>query len=337
MSEVAAEIQLVGIEEIIDYIQRHENILITTHTNPDGDALGSQGALALFLRRIGKKVRCVNTSDVPSNLAFLNDEGMFETYDEAQHDDLVASVDLIIVDDVNVSHRLERIEQAVLRSPAAKIVIDHHQQPQPFADAYYIEEDASSTGEMIFDIIDRMDSGALDKAIATNLYVAIVTDTGSFRFERTTAKVHDIAAKLLSTGIFPQEIHEQVYDSFGINRTKLLGEVLSNMEPVCGGKATILTLTQEMLERYETPTSDTDGFVNYGLSVDGVIATALVSEREDSVKISFRSRKGFKVHEVAQKFGGGGHLFAAGAKIEGKSVEEVRAMVTEAFCDQITP
>jgi bifunctional oligoribonuclease and PAP phosphatase NrnA len=330
MNKKIEELTFVSIEETREILLAHQNIVLTTHVNPDGDALGSEGALYLMLKELGKNVQIINNDSVPSYLEMLNTEVPFGTYDANRDDEIILNADIIIILDVNDSKRLGRMEDTVLRSQARKLVIDHHTNPKAFADFYHVSMDASATGEMVYDL--RHDGQVMNKPLALQLYVAIVTDTGSFRFERTSPKVHRIAATLLETGLHIPVIHEQIYDSFKLSRTRLLGMVLKGIQPTCDGKATILTVTQEMFRSSSTKYEETEGIVNYGLSIEGVLATALITEREDCIKISFRSRGGVEINQIAQKFGGGGHIFAAGARITGMQLAEVQSAVEEAFC-----
>jgi len=306
-------------------------IIVTTHINPDGDALGSEGALYHYLLRKGKSVRIINTSPSPANLSLLTGGGIFEEYAPGSHDEAIQNADIVVVLDVNAVNRLDRMKDIVASTNGTILVIDHHTEPQPFADFYLTDTAVSATGELIYDLISMDEGARIDETIALHLYVAIVTDTGSFRFERTSPKVHRIAAQLLETGLFPPRIHEQVYDSYPLNRTRLLGMALERVQPCCGGKATIMSITDNMFRDTGTTYEDTEGMVNFGLSIHGVSATALVAELEDCVKVSLRSRGDVHINALARSLGGGGHLFAAGARISGSAMDDVIKQIIEGF------
>lgn len=321
----------VTLRDMRDALLGAAHIVLTTHTNPDGDALGSELALLHFLRGRGIDCRIVNCDPVPENLALLDTAGVFETWDPARHAATLTEADCIVALDFNQPSRVRGMEEALRGSAARRLVIDHHMQPRPFADAYLTVTEASSTAEIIHDIIE--DAGdALTPEIALGLYVGIMTDTGSFRFDRTTPRVHRITARLLEAGVDPTAVHRRIYDDYPLGRTQLIGRVLAGITPYCEGRATIFHVTQRMLAETQTTIDDVENVVNYGLSVRGVELTALITEIEDGCKISFRSRGTVSVNDIAGRFGGGGHRLAAGARVDGAEVDALRDRVAEEFC-----
>ena len=317
--------------QIRELIGLKERFVITTHTNPDGDAVGSAIALYRYLADKGKKVAVLTTDPVPEYLQFLPMDG-FYVYDETAHAGLMRNAEVLFFLDLNDSSRVKRMEAAALESPSIKIVIDHHLDPSPFAHGYLTVTEASSTSEILYELISGDDPEAITREAALGLYVGIMTDTGSFRFDRTTPRVHHIAADLLERGVNPTLVYRNVFDNFPIRRTELLGRMLAEMDSHCDDRVTILTVSSEMFEDTGTTIEDVESMVNYGLSIRGVVATALLTELGDGIKISFRGRDGMPVNKVAAEFGGGGHRFAAGAFVQGGSLAQVREEVAQLLC-----
>lgn len=309
--------------EIATLIEGNQTFVLTTHVNPDGDGLGCEYALFHWLRAAGKTVRIINTSAMPDNYSFLGTEATFECYDAKRHDDFIANTDVIFVLDMNDARRLVRMEASVRASEATTIVIDHHLEPHEFATHYFVNDDACATGEMLFDLLTAMKPGAITKEIAFGIYIAIMTDTGSFRFPRTSPRIHRIVAELLEHGIDPSTTYQKIYDDYPVGRAKLIGAILASIEPIAEGKATLITVTQRLLAETATNETDIDNVVNYGLSIRGVRATALILELPDGVKVSLRSRGSLDVAAIARTMRGGGHRNAAGIRLFDRSMGEV--------------
>jgi phosphoesterase RecJ-like protein len=252
---------------------------------------------------------------------------------------LAAKADLIFCLDFSGLDRLESFRQDVEESPAHKIVVDHHIDPEPFGRLYFHRTSASSTAELIYRLIVDLGFGAqIDAAIAQCLYTGIMTDTGSFRFPSTTAEVHFIVGNLLKTGIDVGEIHRLVYDNFSENRLRFMGYVLNQKMVVLPEYHTAyMVLTLEEQERFSIKPGDDEGLVNYNLSMKGIHFAALIKEGNDRIRMSFRSQGDFPCNEFAGNFGGGGHKNAAGGKSE-ESLEQtiVRFMeLLETYKDQL--
>ncbi|MCB2205965.1 bifunctional oligoribonuclease/PAP phosphatase NrnA [bacterium] len=328
-------IRIVDHRRMSEILLQARTVILTTHSNPDGDALGSELALLQFLKSRGVDCRIVNCDPVPENLAFLNEGGVFETWEADIHANLLAEADVVAALDFNHPSRVGDMEEALIASSATRVVIDHHMHPHAFASEYLSVIEASSTAEIIHDLVVAAD-GALTYEIALGLYVGIMTDTGSFRFDRTTPRVHRLTASLLEQGVDPTRVHRLIYDDFPIGRTQLLGRVLSGIEPCCDGKATIFAVTRAMLEETSTTLNDVENMVNYGLGIRGVQLTALITEVEDGCKISFRSRGSITVNDIAEQFGGGGHRFASGARVRGGEVAELRKRIETVFSNALS-
>ncbi len=324
-------LRLYSLREMRDMLLGASRVVLTTHMNPDGDALGSESALLRFLRDRGADCRVINCDPVPDNLTLLDEEGEFETWDPTRHTAVLGEADCVVALDFNQSARVGAMEQAMCASAARRLVIDHHQLPRPFADGYLSVTDASSTAEIVHDLIEDA-GGELTREIALGLYVGIMTDTGSFRFDRTTPRVHRITARLLEAGVDPTAVYRRIYDEYPVGRTQLLGRVLAGIELHCAGRATIFHVTRRMLAETRTNLDDVENMVNYGLSIRDVELTALITEIDGGCKISFRSSGRVRVDELAGLFGGGGHRLAAGARVEGGEVEALRGQIAEVFC-----
>jgi phosphoesterase RecJ-like protein len=273
---------------------------------------------------MNKEVRVLNVSAVPDNLSFLNTDGCLVRYEQEVHREIVESADLIIMLDFNSPARVKSMQEALMLSHAVKVVVDHHLEPEPFADGYLIRTDACATGELIYDFIMSTMPGRLTGDVALGLYTAVMTDTGSFRFPNTTARTHQIAEHTIRLGVDPAMVNRRVFDDYPIGRALLLGRLLAGMEMLCDGRATLTSISRRQFEETGTTIDDTENLVNFGLSYRGPLITAMLTETEEGeVKISVRSRESVSSYNVAKHFGGGGHRLAAGATVSGTDIESI--------------
>jgi phosphoesterase RecJ-like protein len=310
--------------------------VLTTHLNPDGDGIGSEIALASWLRSRGKEVRVINHSPLPAVYRFLDPAGLIAQFDPLRDGTALAGADVIVVLDTNHPDRLGSMKEAVLASPAVRVCIDHHLDPDPFASPALVDEHATSTGEMLYTLLF---SGAAEQPardVAAALYCAIMTDTGSFRYPRTGPATHTIVSRLIACGADPVAIYAEVYERWSPRRIHLLGEVLEGLRTEFGGRLAHITITREMLSRTGTGEEDTDNFTTYPMSVAGVRAGILFLEIEGGVKISFRSKGDIPINALAMEFGGNGHRNAAGARVAGAATDEIRSRVLSAAEKYIT-
>jgi bifunctional oligoribonuclease and PAP phosphatase NrnA len=305
-------------------ISDNNSFLITTHVNPDADALGSEAALYLILKELGKKVFIINYSETPYNLVFLDKPKAIETFNEDKHISIIHSVDVIIAVDFNKPDRTVKMKLAITKSSALKICIDHHLDPEKFADHYFIDNKYSSSGEIIYDFVKITKIVKLTFDLAYPLYAAIMTDTGSFRFERTTEGLHLIAAEMLKLGVIPGEVYDKIYDQCKISKFKLLGIALTTLKLYGGNKNVgYMILTRKDFQDTGALESDTDGFVNFALSVEDVKIGIIFVELNEGFKVSFRSKGNVSVNDLAKEYGGGGHTNAAGARFVNKNLSEL--------------
>lgn len=331
MTDPRTDIPALDIDGVLARLAEARRVLLTTHVNPDGDALGSELGLMHMLRAMGCEVTVRNTSPAPPNLRFLDAGGDLMEYVDDRDAALVEAVDLIVVLDVNTCSRLRTMQEVVCRRGERTIVIDHHLDPESFASGYWIDLGAAATAQMVARLVER--SGVeLTRPMAEALYVGLMTDTGSFRFERTTPEVHEIAALLLAAGADPTMIHQRIFDNFPLRRTMLVGRILAGIAVHCAGRVTVLTVPRGLYEETGTSHTDLEDTVNLGLAIEGVQATALLSDTGDAIRVSFRSRGAVHVNGVARQFGGGGHAYAAGATLTGMALDEASAAVASALC-----
>ncbi|MEW6409885.1 MAG: bifunctional oligoribonuclease/PAP phosphatase NrnA [Nitrospirota bacterium] len=312
--------------KIIEIINRNSTFLITTHINPEGDAIGSELALFLILKKLGKKAMILNSDTVPLIYRFLPHSEAIVVSNPELVSGLSGDYDvLFIVDCGDLERTGLRIEG--IRGKIA--VIDHHITSKPFGDHSWIEPSASSTGEMIYELAVSLGVN-IDTDIAINLYTCILTDTGSFRYSSTTPKALKIAGLLLEKGIDPWRVTEEVYESQSLNRIRLLGMVLSKIEISDDGKIAWIVVTQDMYRDTATTAEDTENFANYPRAIRDVDVSIFFRELENGrFKISFRSKGHIDVSAVAQIFGGGGHHNAAGCVIEA-GLDDAKRMVISA-------
>ena len=292
-------------------------IVITTHYKPDADAMGSSLGLRMFLQAMGFRVHFISPTDYASFLKWMKgseDTIIFENEPEKARE-ITARASFIFCLDFNHLDRIHEYGDVVASSAAKKILMDHHQYPQGFQDLTFWDDLASSTCELVYRFIhaNRLDDN-IDRDIASCLYTGIVTDTGSFRFSSCSSETMRIAASLMDKGISHEEIFSLVYDSFTESRVRFIGYAISRkLEVLREYNTALITITREELKEYNVVTGDTEGLVNYGLSIEGVKFAVLIIDRTKIVKMSFRSKGNFPANVFAmQHFSGGGHFHAAG-------------------------
>ena len=299
-----------------------KKIVIIPHKNPDGDAMGSTLGLYHYLKKMQHHVVVITPNDYPAFLKWMPSEDKVLKYDSDSEkaNAMIENAELIFTLDFNALNRIGELEATVTNAKAIKIMIDHHQQPEDYAKFMYSDVSMSSTSEMVFNFIEMLgDTEKIDADIATCLYTGIMTDTGSFKFSCTTTQTHRIIGTLIEKGADNATIHNNVYDTFSYDQIQLLGCALKNLKVLPDYKTAYITLSQEELNQYNFKKGDTEGFVNYGLALEGIVFSAIFIEnlQEKIIKISLRSKGGFSVNELArQHFEGGGHINAAGGKSE---------------------
>lgn len=303
-------------------IRKSNKILLACHIRPDADALGSLLGLAFGLQRLGKEVQAVSADGVPESYRFLPGWELVRTQAEGEFD-------LAIGLDADGSDRLGASEGAVLGAPVT-IDLDHHTGPDPFGEIQVVDPTAAATGELVVDLLAELEV-PLDQKIATCLLAAILTDTGSFRYSNVTEDTFRKAAQLVAAGAHPSPIHEAVYGTRPFAASCLLGRMLSTLERSADGLIAWGFLSQPDFRETGTSTEATEGFVDQVRQVAGsVVALFLREETNGEVRVSLRSRGDVNVARVAEEFGGGGHVPAAGCTLPGPLPEAVRRVVEAA-------
>ena len=296
-------------------------MVIITHFKPDADALGSSLGLAGFLKKKGHLVTVITPSDYPAFLSWMpgNAEVVALSNESREPEKKakteIAAADAVFCLDFSSLKRIEDLEESVRTAPGKKILIDHHLDPEQFADFEQWNARAASTAGLVFQLIEQMGEKQLvDANIANCLYAGVMTDTGGFRHSNTTQTEFLIASELTGLGANPSYVAKQIYDTNSLERLKLTGFVLSKkLQVVPDYHTAYITLTSDELKQFSSQTGDTEGLVNYGLSIKGIKLSVLMYDRKEEIKLSFRSLGDFSVNEMARKyFEGGGHKNASG-------------------------
>lgn len=318
------------LEQLKQWLDKPATVVIIPHKNPDGDAMGSCLAWQGMLNQLGHSTSVIAPNDYPTFLHWLpgHDGVLIYENDQEIANKLIAEADMVFTLDFNTLKRIDQMGARVAESAAKKVMIDHHQEPDDYADIMFSNPAIGSTCEFVFQIIDAMGLAKhINQDIASCLYTGIVTDTGSFRFPSVTSATHRAVATLIDAGANHSEIHEKIKDNARPDRLKLLGIALKNMVFISEYKTAYITISQDELDACNYQKGDTEGFVNYGLSVAGIEMAVLMTEskKEEMIKISFRSKGDLAVNLFAKTyFEGGGHINAAGGKSD-KSLRETEA------------
>ncbi len=320
-----------ALKQIQAQINSGKNFILTTHVNPDGDGIGSEIALAHYLRQIGKRAHIFNHSLTPPNYEFLDPLGDIQIFDAGRDRHVVEESDAVFILDISDWKRLRELGEFIRPLPLPKICIDHHPLDQPFVDLDVIFPKASSTGEMVYELLTRL-GAKIDGRLAQGLYTAIMTDTGGFRFSNTTPTAHQVAAALIANGgVQPQQIYQNVFENQPPQRMKLLAQILADLHFEEKGRLVWFIITRAMLNATGTQPHDTEGFADFPRTIDGVQVCLMFLETKDGkVKVSFRSKGKHVINGLASRFGGGGHQYAAGAVIEGVMQDVAPMVVNEA-------
>lgn len=312
--------KIVRLEGLDKLLSTTKKIVITTHVNPDGDAMGSILGLMHVLRQQAHLVTVATPNDYPEFLKWLpgEKEVINGEKDLPACQKAISEADLIFHLDYNAYSRSNQLEDALRASSAKRVMIDHHRQPEEWPDFIYLDISIGSTCQMIYEWLDMNNwLHLLNLEAATCLYTGVVTDSGSFRFGSTTARTHQVAAHFLELGVKPDEIYNQIFDSNSIDRLQLLGVMLKQMVVMPHKKAVILYINKRQLFKNNYQKGDSEGFVNYGLSMNGMQLSIFLREDKDMIKVSLRSKGDLDVNEMARMhFNGGGHKNAAGGSLK---------------------
>ena len=308
-------------QELKNLLSAKQNVVITTHVNPDGDAIGSSVALLNFLIKMGHDVSVIVPNDYPDFLKWMKNDELIINYSNSKNEsqEKIKNASLIFCLDFNNLNRINELGDYISDSKAKKVLIDHHLDPIDFYDFKIHDVKASATAELVYNFLIELDSNAVDKDISEALYTGILTDTGSFKFSMSP-KVHKIVSDLMIRGVDIGFINNKIYDSNSLDKLKLIGYALSEkLEVISNGNAAYIVLSRKDLKDHNFKKGDTEGLVNYALSISNVNMAVLIIETKERIKFSFRSIGQFSVNEFAKKyFNGGGHKNAAGGSLEDK-------------------
>lgn len=312
------------------FLERHQKFLLTTHVNPDGDAIGSEVAMARWLRARGKQVRILNDSPTPSAFGWLTAEDPVEVYDEALCEASFAEADALLVLDTSNKQRIGRLAKHLDRHAIAIAIADHHVTHEGFGQVNVVEPQLASTASLVFELL--VEAGVtLDLLSAEALYVGLFTDTGNFRYSNTDARAHRMAAALVEAGVDPSDVTSRVHATAPAGRLRFFGEVLAALQLLEGGKLVVIEAAPEHFAKHGLVGADTEGLVDMPRAIAGVEVVALFSEVEaGKVKVSLRSTGNVTIDQVCSRWGGGGHPHAAGVQLRG-SREDAKAKLLPAI------
>lgn len=318
------------IERILEQIRTKERFILTSHVNPDGDGLGSELALYHFLKEQKKDVRIINASPIPAVYQFMDpDSAVFNTYDEHDRECILQS-DVIFVLDISEIHRLGAVEEPIAQSSAVRICIDHHSTNNFPGDILFTDEHAVATGELVLQLI-KQGGFQITTHIAESLYVALLTDTGCFRFSNTDARALLLGAELLASGVNHQTICSKLYENNSWEKTRLFAHSIVTLEKEENGKIARMHITKDMMKETGTIYEDIEGFVGFARNIKGVLISILfVEEPDNKVKVSFRSGNKVAVDMLAAEFGGGGHKNASAAVLKNVTLSQAIESVMKA-------
>ena len=311
-------------QEFDQVIQSVQRILLSTHENPDGDGLGSQLAFCEHLKSLGKDCRILNCTDSPVIYRFLDPEDRIEVYHRQEDEEWLAGCDLGIIFDLGDFRRLREVGEDLLRHNIELASIDHH--PQSGFEALggslpyrylMLDYSAPSTGTLVWEYFADYRSEPITLTMAEALYTALITDTGSFRYDNTSERAHQMAIEMLRVGVKPYLVHRRVYEEREQAQVRLLGAITNHLHYSEDGRISWCALTQKMLKDAGATRKDVDGFSDFLRTIKGVEVAVLLTEvDQNQTKVSFRSKGNLAINDVANEMGGGGHAFASGALVK---------------------
>lgn len=309
-------------DRILEAIRTNRRFVLTTHVNPDGDGLGSELALYHHLKDIGKEVHILNPSPLPDLYQFLDPEGTWIKEYTEHHARTVEEAEVLFLLDLANSARLGALGKTVAGKGPLRICIDHHPIQGSSCDLAWIDDRAAATGEMVFSLL-KQDGCEISRAIAEALYVALLTDTGSFRYANVTAQTHRVVAELLEAGIVHHEIYRRVYESNSWNQALLFAKTIGDMQRACNDRVAWMKITQERFEQTGASERDTEGLAEFPRSIGEVqIAILFIEQAQDRIRVRFRSRNDIAVDGLARELGGGGHRNASATLLKETALDQ---------------
>lgn len=315
--------------EINQIIKQSNKIVLSTHEKPDADGLGSAIAFYYYLKTLNKEVRIIQPSIFPEDCKIIDPDNVVETFSDSDIP-WIESSDLLILFDVGHYNRTRRVSQIALKNNIDIISIDHHKNDSTdIFKAYIINIEAPATGFVVWEYLKKQN---LDKPwdikISNALYAALMTDTGSFRYNNTTSDTHIMASELLSFGVKPYDIYVPIYENRSLSQLRLLGYVINNVKFAINNTVCYCIINQEAFESTESKIEDVDGFTEFLRSIKNVEISFLITEQSGNVfRVNFRSKGKYTVNDIASELNGGGHNFAAGCKIENSNILEIEQKI----------
>ncbi|MGH7573292.1 MAG: DHH family phosphoesterase, partial [Gemmatimonadota bacterium] len=319
-----------GYGRAIELLETADRLVLTTHVQPDGDGIGSEVALALHLRSLGKTATILNPHPTPRRFTFLEPDPPIVPYAATVADRLLGEAELLVVLDISVSDRLGRLEEHVRRIAPPTLIIDHHTGASSIRGLDLRDSDAAATGVLIYELLGRWDA-EITPDIATALYAAIAYDTGGFRYSNTRESVHRIAAELIGQGARALEVNHHLFESVSLPRMRLLARALDRFRLSPHGRVVSVVLPVSEIELAQATAEDVEGIVETLRSIEGVEVAILVKEvGREATKVSFRSSGPYDVAGFASRYGGGGHRNAAGAFIASPIADVAERLIPQA-------
>ncbi|MCY4171947.1 MAG: bifunctional oligoribonuclease/PAP phosphatase NrnA [Bacteroidetes bacterium] len=317
------------LNETLEILQSHQRFVITTHQRPDGDAIGSQISLGRFLTHLGKDVLLLNSDPAPPSLDWMIGSEKIQTENTIENLEAISKADVFVVVDANTKDRLGKTVERALKAYKGNILlIDHHTAPESWFTWMLRDEDAAATAVLIYDLICQYDPALIDPQIATALYTAVMTDTGSFRFSAVSSKVLKMAADLLERGSdSPSTVYSRVYQNHSRMWPRLVSMVFQDITFWNNGRLALISITRKMLESSSVDQGETHGLTDLIMSIGDVCVMVMLTETRHGIKVSFRSKGDYQVDSWAQRFGGGGHQNAAGAFLRHPMYEAVDIVI----------
>jgi phosphoesterase RecJ-like protein len=317
------------LKRILEFIKASQRVLISSHRDPDGDSVGSQLALAELVESLDKDLSIINQGGLPGKYAFLDPDRKIENVETRikEKNEVGGEADLVLVLDCTSLSRLGEVEK-LIPSSAKLVNIDHHPDNENYGAFNYVDESASAAGEIIFSLL-RVADFPITPTIANQLYAAILSDTGRFKFSNTSPDCLRVCAELLAAGANPKFVTNQIYFNHSLSFLKLLGSILSTPQVLSGGRICIMILRQELLRDLKLDPKEVEGVVDYSLFLKGVEIGLLFTEKSaKKTKVNLRSQNQFDVSKIARVFGGGGHRNAAGCMLD-HNLEKAQNIILE--------
>ncbi|MAZ61464.1 MAG: hypothetical protein CMG50_04735 [Candidatus Marinimicrobia bacterium] len=304
-------------------IKSSKKVFLTTHVNPDADGLGSELAMYYYLKSLNIDCKILNSSETPDYLTFLDPDNVIEVWDKNNHSEWIKDVDTAIAFDIGDYRRMNELSTQIKENNIYSVIIDHHPYSSDFFDLVLVDINFASTGNMVWSFLEHSNYKSYNQISLDALYSALITDTGSFRYNSTDSESHKMAGFLLDNGVKPYDVYEKIYERRSLKQINLLSESIKNLKfnfsnLVCG-----VIISKEIQNKAGANHEHVEGFTDFFRSIDGVQISYCIIEQDHSYRINFRSRGKYIINDIAKSFGGGGHKLAAGASVNNLSAIDI--------------